>query len=401
MRSVSSTELETIAKDDLFKVDTSTLDISGFPKIGRPLLSVTQKQKDNLVLAMDPIFYNLETEDRREYVITPERLANLLGVTINKRRVKAYWGVESSGDDAHIGHVVPLTQLASLRQLYGDKIEFWILIADIHYEKGKCISSYGKEHETTVYNTEALREKFKRLMPFAHVVVGSEYQSKEDYVRDVREMKKYVTIQEAKRAVAQLVRVQSDDEFVLSHLDYPVDQAVDIKYVADGEPVDMAVAGIDQRHTYMLSEKRLKHIRCNPPAFVHSPMISSLAGPESGKMSKSDGKIKAFSVLWLSDPLEDKDGKMGLYTKCQMAWCPPKTIERNPIMELFRYYVFTFEPYATQGIYIKESKEFGGKEVRVNWYEFVRGYEKGRFIPQIVKEALPEYLWSINRVLRV
>lgn len=409
-------------KSELGDLDTSTVQSSGFPRIGRPLFErhpVVKKIDEKIVektfeLYVDPMYYGIQSPlDVTKQIVTPARFLKLLELLEHKELVRSYLGIEPSSAKPHIGHILPLVQMGYLRQLYGDSIRFNILIADVHYEKAKQISMYDEEErQRTLHNVTSMRDTFKKLFPFAEIVIGREFQggkdigyglrydpvTRENYAEDTREMKKYVTEARARRAVSTLLRKEDDDVFVLANLDYPIYQAVDLKNVGGvrdesgvfiGEPVDLVFAGPDQTHTYGLAIDNAKRIRLKTPAFLYSRLITSLAGPSSGKMSKSDARIgREHGIIWYDDSRGVIEEKM------MMAFCPERIVENNPVMELFKYFVFQFYPYSER-VCVRKDGKYGREMVKMTPDQFLKSYQRNEIKPTNAKELLTYTLSSI------
>lgn len=409
-------------KSELGNLDTSTVQSSGFPRIGRPLFErrpVVKKTDEKITekifeLYVDPMYYGIQSPlDVTKQIVTPARFLKLLELLEHEELVRSYLGIEPSSDKPHIGHILPLIQMGYLRQLYGDKIRVNILIADVHYEKAKQISMYDeKERQRTLHNVICMRDTFKKLFPFAEIVIGREFQggkdigyglrcdhvTRENYAEDTREMKKYVTEKRARRAVSTLIRKEEDDVFVLANLDYPIYQAVDLKNVGGkrdesgifiGEPVDLVFAGPDQTHTYGLAIDNAKHIRLKTPAFLYSRLITSLAGPSSGKMSKSDARAgREHSIIWYDDTRDAIEEKMS------MAFCPERIVENNPVMELFKYFASQFHPFS-ECVCVRKGGKYGTDMVKMTPDQFLKSYQRGEIGPTPAKELLTYTLSSI------
>lgn len=361
----------------LLQVDTSTVQMSGFPRMGRRLVEPYQVSEDRFDLKVDPVFYGQDI-DMRNYFITPERAARHLTQTVKERDVRVYWGTEVSHSKPHIGHLLALELCANMVQVYGDRIKVNILLADKHTKKSKRLSQIDIDA-----NLESMRGHFKRIFPSAEIVVGSEFEDTMEYVNDVREFKQWITIPHALKALPALTRkkhgkdISEYKDITVAMLDYIGDQIVDQKYVGGHYengifkpgPVDISVAGLDQRHIYALGDEKAQRIGLVKPAIMFTPLISSLSGTREKmskpngkvekdndndmvwqKMSKSDGKVDDRGVIWVDDPPEK------IHQKIKLAYLPRDIGGHNAVIDAYRFLVFPFKPFS-DGIYMQKPND--------------------------------------------
>ncbi|MEZ3142939.1 tyrosine--tRNA ligase [Halobaculum sp. MBLA0143] len=301
--------------------------------------------------------------------ITDEELRALADDPEGKR---AYVGYEPSGV-LHLGHMLTANKLLDL-QAAG--MEVVILLADVHaYLNDK--GSFEEIRETG----ERMREQFLAygLDPDqTEFVYGSEFQTDEEYVLDLHELELSTTLNRAQRAMAE---IQSGDTAKVSHVVYPLMQALDIEYL----DLDLAVGGLDQRKVHVLHREEIESLGYESRPCIHTPILADL-GTGVGKMSSSSG---------VTISMEDSAGD--IESKVNDAYCPPTRDpeptddgeeRENPVLELFQYHVFPrFET-----VEIERPEEYGGNLTYETYEGLAEALESGDLHPADAKPALASYL---------
>jgi tyrosyl-tRNA synthetase len=179
---------------------------------------------------------------------------------------------------------------------------------------------------------------------------------------------------------------------------YPCMQASDI-FEMD---IDVACAGIDQRKAHMLARDAAEKLKWNKPICIHTPLLIGLQGPQtsvekfdenvdlnveiSSKMSKS---IPQSSIL-VHDSPED------ITLKIKNAYCPPKVVKNNPILELARLVVFP----ENNVLEISRPIKYGGPETFENYQTLAKNYGEGKLHPLDLKIGIANALIEILRPVR-
>lgn len=196
-----------------------------------------------------------------------------------------------------------------------------ILLADLHafldnlkapIELVKYRATYYKN--VVIGLMEALGVPVEKL----EFVLGSSFQLKPGYMMDLLRSCTIVTMHDAKKAGAEVVKQVEDA--TLSGLIYPLMQSMDEQYL----DVDAQFGGVDQRKIFTHAKDLLPKLGYAERAHLMNPMVPGLAG---GKMSASDPNSK-IDVL---DPPEV------VRKKISKAYCPPKELEGNGLMGLVQY----------------------------------------------------------------
>ncbi len=298
-----------------------------------------------------------------EEVVTEDELKELLETN---DRPRAYVGYEPSGE-IHLGHMMTVNKLLDLQEAGFDVV---VLLADVHaylnekgdFEEIRRVAEYNKAAFIALGLDESRAE----------FVLGSEFQLSRDYVLDVLKMARITTINRARRSMDEVSRRKEDP--MVSQMIYPLMQALDIAHLK----IDLAVGGMDQRKIHMLARENLPRLGYRAPVCLHTPILVGLDGE---KMSSSKGNY--ISV---------RDDETVVREKIRKAFCPPKQVENNPVMDIMKYHVFPrFEK-----VVIERDEKFGGDVEYENFSQLAEDYASGNLHPLDLKNAAATYL---NKIL--
>lgn len=307
---------------------------------------------------------------RNSVEVVTEDEVRALADSPRDRRV--YVGYEPSGV-LHLGHMLTANKLIDLQEC---GCEVVILLADVHAYLNKK-GSFEEIQETAA----RMQEQFVAYgldESSTEFVYGSEYQLEEEYVLDVHSLALETTLRRAERAMAE---IQGDAVPNVSHVVYPLMQALDIEYLS----LDLAVGGIDQRKVHMLARENLPSIGYESRPAIHTPILGDLE-TGVGKMSSSDGVTISMG-----------DTRESIEEKVTDAFCPPTrdpepdeagNERENPVLQLFQYHVFPrFET-----VRVERPDEYGGDVSFTSYETFAAAVESGELHPADAKTALVEYL---------
>jgi tyrosyl-tRNA synthetase len=318
--------------------------------------------------------YELITRNATE-VVTEEEVRSLADDPAGKR---AYVGYEPSGV-LHIGHMLAANKLIDLQEA---GMEVVVLLADVHaYLNGK--GTFAEIRETA----ERMREQFVAYgldESATEFVYGSEFQLDREYVLDLHELELSTTLNRAQRAMAE---IQGDDTAKVSHVVYPLMQALDVAYL----DLDLAVGGLDQRKVHMLHREQLPamdgesdHAYDARPC-IHTPILADL-DTGVGKMSSSGG-----TTISMEDSSEEIERKVNA------AYCPPTRSpeptddgeeREHPVLQIFRYHVFPrFET-----VVVERPDQYGGDLTYDDYESLATDLDSGDLHPADAKGALATYL---------
>ena len=303
-----------------------------------------------------------------EEVVTEEEVRELAESPEGRR---AYVGYEPSGV-LHLGHMLTANKLIDLQEA---GFEVVILLADVHAylnEKG----TFEEIRETA----ERMRAQFLAYgldEAETEFVYGSEYQLDEEYVLDLHALEQETTLNRAQRAMAE---IQGGETAKVSHVVYPLMQALDIEYL----DLDLAIGGMDQRKVHMIAREELPSIGYDAPPCLHTPILADLTTGE-GKMSSSTGV-----TISMEDTAEEVEEKVN------SAFCPPtrdpEDGTNHPVLELYQYHVFPrFET-----VVVERPEQYGGDLEYDDYDDLADDLESGELHPADAKGALADYL---NRLI--
>jgi len=298
--------------------------------------------------------------------------AEVRDLTADPDGKRAYVGYEPSGR-LHLGHMLTANKLIDLQEA---GLEIVVLLADVHaYLNGKGTFA---EIEATA---EAMREQFLAYgldSENTEFVYGSSFQLAEDYLLDLHEMAIDTTLNRAQRAMAEL---QGSETAKVSHVVYPLMQALDIEYL----DLDLAVGGLDQRKVHMLAREELPELGYEARPAIHTPILADI-GTGVGKMSNSAGIDISLA-----------DSRKDLVEKINDAYCPPTrdpepddegNERENPVLQLFQYHVFP----RFESVTVERPEEYGGDATYANYEALAGAMEDGDLHPMDAKETLVAYL---------
>ncbi|MEW6592229.1 MAG: tyrosine--tRNA ligase [Candidatus Hadarchaeota archaeon] len=300
-------------------------------------------------------------------VVTEEGLRELLG----HGRPSVYCGYEPSGK-VHFGHALTAMKLMDFQKI-GCRVT--VLLADLHaylnhkgtLEEIKKIAEYNKH----CFIALGLDPKH------THFILGSDFQLKPDFTVDVLKMATGTTLLRAKRSMAEIARELEDPD--VAQVLYPLMQAVDIAHLK----ADVAVGGIDQRKVHMIARENLPALGYKKPVCVHTPLLHGLDG--EAKMSSSKGNFVAVD-----------DEPSGIRGKISKAFCPPKQVKDNPVVEYAEHIVIP----RLGVLNVERADKYGGRLEIKNAAELHKVYAAGELHPADLKNAVAEAIVGILAPVR-
>ncbi len=327
---------------------------------------------------------NLVTRDPTEEVITQEELVNLFNTN---SQPKHYIGLEISGF-LHLGSLI-VTGF-KINDFIKAGVKCTVFLADWHtYINNKLGGDWDRIRMVSKYYADA----FKLFCPGVEIIEGSDlYESRRGYWMDLVKFSKNMSLDRAMRSLTIMGRSADKDKIELGQLFYPPMQAVDIHSM----DLDIVHAGMDQRKIHMLVREIFPKLKWKVPVAVHHHILAGLGEPEkssdsdsqiiSSKMSKS----KAASGIFI----HDTDEEIG--AKFKKAWCPEGIVEKNPILEIFRYVVF----HQFKDIVIERPEKFGGNVSYTTYHQLEKDFVEKKIHPSDLKFAAGKYVSDIIRPLR-
>jgi tyrosyl-tRNA synthetase len=225
----------------------------------------------------------------------------------------------------------------------------------------------------------------------AEYVWASELAEKPDYWEKVLRIAGATTTQRVLRAIPIMGRDMQSKENDAATIFYPCMQAADIFQMK----LDLACAGIDQRKAHILAREAGEKLGWGKPVSLHTPMLVGLAGVQNTPRDSFDEDPKLNQVIAAkmskSKPENNiliHDESEVIVKKIQQAFCPPRVVEGNPVLEYYRILVFENREPLT----LKRDPKYGG-DVEVSTYRQLEGlYASGKIHPQDLKTNISRIL---------
>ncbi len=325
-------------------------------------------------------------------VVTPQEIRTLLETNSSP---KAYWGFECSGL-LHIG--IGLVCSAKIKDMVNSGFKFTIFLADWH---SWINNKLGGDMENIRTCGEYLKQIFTSLGLTPDKVEfrwASDITEKVEYWEKVIRVAKSVSVKRTWRALPVMGRETSMTDIETAWVFYPCMQAADV-FEMD---IDVDCSGIDQRKAHMLARDVAEKRKWGKPSCIHTPLLIGLQGPQttqkmfdenadlnveiSSKMSKS---IPQSSILVHDAPEE-------IATKIKNAFCPPKVVKNNPILELARLIIFP----EMDCLEIPRPAKYGGPETLESFESLTNVYSEGKIHPLDLKNGVTESLVEILKPVR-
>lgn len=286
-------------------------------------------------------------------------------------RPRAYVGFEPSGM-MQIGQGFVLA--AKVRDLAEAGFDVTILLADWHaYINDKL----GGDLERIRACGRYFQDCFRALGVPDRVQyrTATDLVASSDYWMDVVQVSKAASVSRFRRALTIMGRKEDDADLDASKLLYPAMQVTDIHRL----DLDLALGGMDQRHAHMLYRDLAPKLRWKQVVALHTPLVGGLQGggrmdPVESKMSKSNPD-RAILIPEAHEEVERKIAK---------AFCPPKEVEGNPILEIARHILFP----ASGALRVERDSKHGGDTEFPAYEDLARAYASGDLHPQDLKVAV-------------
>ncbi len=172
---------------------------------------------------------------------------------------------------------------------------------------------------------------------------------------------------------------------------YPCMQAADIFQMR----LDLACAGIDQRKAHVLAREAGEKLGWGKPVSLHTPMLVGLAAVQNTPRDSFDEDPKLNQVIAAKMSKSKPENNILIHDepevigkKIQQAFCPPKVVDGNPILEYYRILVFENREPLT----LKRDPKYGGDAEVPNYEQLERLYASGKIHPQDLKSNMSRIL---------
>ncbi len=211
-----------------------------------------------------------------------------------------------------------------------------------------------------------------------------------DYWAKTVMVSKNLSIARATRTLEIAGRKESEARHVSDYLYTPM-QVADIFHMQ----VKICQLGLDQRKANVVARELGERLGYWKPVCVHHHLLQGLEKPKvwpipegaekealsSAKMSKS----KPETCIFIYDTPEEIKQKMN------RAFCPEKTVEYNPVIEITKYIVFRERKTLT----IERPAKFGGNVEFQSFDELAVAYTGGKLHPMDLKNTVAKELADI------
>ena len=325
-----------------------------------------------------------------EEIITDKELRTVLETNDHPT---AYDGFEPSGL-AHLPFGVLRPILVEDMQKAGIRMKLWI--ADwFAWVNNKMGGDLSKIQEVGRYFVEVWKAAGVDMSK-VEVLWTSDAAKEEDYWKKVITVAQNSTLARAQRALTIAGRT-TKDSVLTAQLFYPMMQVADIFWL----DVDICQLGVDQRRANILAREIAEKLKWKKPVAVHHHMLIGLQGrkePEgfdengamdaeiSSKMSKS----KPETSIFVHDSTEV------IMKKVNSAYCPPKVLEGNALIEYSRYIIFR----KRGSLKVERPEKYGGNVEFHSAEELENAYTTGGLHPADLKKGVGEALDGIISPIR-
>lgn len=335
-----------------------------------------------------------------EEVLTVNRLRSYLE---GGRELIHYIGFEISGL-VHLGTGLLCMQKVADFQKAG--IKTTIFLADYHSWINKKL---GGDLDTIRrvaggYFKEALKYSLKIVggePEKTSFIMGSELYEKFgiDYLTNVIKVSMNTTLSRIRRSVTIMGR-KLGESLNFAQLLYVPMQVADIFSLG----VSLAHGGMDQRKAHVIAIEAGEVIGGYKPVAIHHHLLTGMNIDEQTRNSmlfaKEHGDRDAFEQSILEAKMSKSkpesaifihDSPNEIFEKLRKAYCPPKEVELNPVLELAKYILFRDRKHLFQ----VTSKKSGKVREFNTFYELTDAYTKGEVHPLDLKLAVAEELSSL------
>lgn len=332
----------------------------------------------------------LATKDVAE-VVTIEELRNFFETGGGS----GYLGFEPSG----IFHVGWFVWALKFKDLVDAGVKMNLLAATWHAWVNDKLGSdmnlikTAAKHVVMVVDSLGIEGRYKLV--YAEDLINSP-----DYWATLLKVAKSASLARVKRALTILGRKVDEGESDFSKLIYPLMQVTDIFELG----VDIALGGTDQRKAHMLQRDVAEKLKKRKVIAIHTPLIPSLQG--LGRMDLSGLNEEALEELMMEHKMSKSKPESAIFVtdsdetirdKVLKAYCPPKIVEGNPVIEIAKHIIFRGEE---KKLTIDRPQKFGGPIDVWSQEELIRLYASGTIHPLDLKNAVADYLISFMKPIR-
>jgi tyrosyl-tRNA synthetase len=320
-----------------------------------------------------------------EEIITERELRTLLEA---KEHPTAYDGFEPSGL-AHLpfGVLRPILVDEMLRA--GVRMKLWI--ADwFAWVNNKMGGDLEKIQEVGRYFVEVWKAAGVDMSK-VEVLWTSDAARNEEYWKKVVTVAQNSTLARAQRALTVAGRT-TKETVQTAQLFYPMMQVADIFWL----DVDICQLGLDQRRANILAREIAEKMKWKKPVAVHHHMLIGLQGTKKPEGFDENGALDTEIASKMSKSKPETsifvhDAAEAIMKKVNSAFCPPKVVEGNALIEYSRYIVFR----KLGKLKIERPEKYGGNVEFTSTAELESAYRAGTLHPADLKKGVGEAIDGI------
>lgn len=236
-----------------------------------------------------------------EEIFPEEELVGKLKKSRQTRKpLKVKLGVDPTGADLHLGHVIPVLKLKQFQDLGHEAIliigDYTAMVGD---PSGRNKTRPQLTHEQVLENCRTYQEQVFRILDpqKTRVMYNGAWFSKMTF-QDVIKLMSQMTLARMLEREDFASRFQNQMPLSLHELIYPLMQGYDSAAIE----ADIELGGIDQKFNILVGRDLQKTMGLEPQVGVCNPILIGLDGKE--KMSKSLG-----NYIGIKDPASEMYGK--------------------------------------------------------------------------------------------
>ena len=276
---------------------------------------------------------------------------------------------------------------SKIRDLVDAGFHFIIFLADWH---SMINNKFGGDMEKIRTTGRYFKHCFTALgLPEDRVeyLWASDIAKQSDYWERVIRVGKAVSMQRAMRALPIMGRDMKSTEGEAASIFYPCMQAADIFQMR----LDVACAGLDQRKAHILAREAGEKLGWGKPVCLHTPLLMGLAGLHDAEKGSFDEDPKLSQVIAAKMSKSKPESNILIHDepeviarKMQKAFCPPKVVEGNPVLEYYRLLVFG----RSEQLVFERDPKYGGDLKVTDYRELEASYVSGKIHPQDLKDNM-------------
>jgi tyrosyl-tRNA synthetase len=242
----------------------------------------------------------LITRGTEEIFPEEELIEKLKKARQNKKPLKVKLGVDPTGTDLHLGHLIPVLKLKQFQDLGHEAIliigDYTAMVGD---PTGRNKTRPQLTHDQVMENCRTYQEQVFRILDpdKTRVVYNGQWFGKMSF-QDVIKLMSQMTLARMLEREDFANRLQNQLPISLHEMIYPLMQGYDSVAIE----ADIELGGIDQKFNILVGRELQRTIGLEPQVGVCNPILIGLDGKE--KMSKSLG-----NYIGINEPPYEMYGK--------------------------------------------------------------------------------------------